>query len=279
MIHEEKNSLSQHADITAKYLKEIGYKQLMSEGEEKECALLVTKGCKKAFHNMIERNLRLVIKVARTYRPKGAMSFLDVISEGNLGLIRAVEKFNPDMGYRFSTYAVWWIRDMIEKSLMNQNRTIRIPIPKLKELNIYNRAFNELKNQLNKNPTTEEVANRIGRPVTEVKKLLCETRDSEYFCEIDYDNEFINQYGNDISSSPEEIYSKQQTCKVIINNFMDPLNDQQRKVIMMRYGLNGYKEHKLDECLYEFKVSRERIRQIHSISLEKLKETRKECYF
>lgn len=263
-----------YIDATTKYLKEIGYRELMSEDEERCCAIATRNGCQKSLNKMIECNLRLVIKVARKYRPKGAISFLDIISEGNLGLIRAAQKFDPVMGYRFSTYAVYWIRDMIERAIMNLNRTIRIPIPTLKELNIYNRAYIELKQQLFKDPTSEEVADFLDRPVEDIKKLLSQTKDSQYISDIVPEDEIMIE---DMTAlSPEESVSAEQIRKEILSELMEPLNENQRKVLAMRYGLNNYREHKSEECIYELRVSQQRICQIESEAIAKIKRTKPE---
>jgi len=158
-------------DATQLYLNEIGIAPLLSKEEEVKLARRVQKGEEKARKCMIESNLRLVVKIARRYVNRG-LSLLDLIEEGNLGLIRAVEKFDPERGFRFSTYATWWIRQSIERGVMNQTRTIRLPIHVVKELNTYLRAARELTQKLDHEPSPEEIAELMEKPVKEVKRML-----------------------------------------------------------------------------------------------------------
>src|SRR5471030_305123 len=158
-------------DATQLYLGEIGYSPLLTAEEEVYFARKSLKGCVDSRKKMIESNLRLVVKISRRYVNRG-LALLDLIEEGNLGLIRAVEKFDPERGFRFSTYATWWIRQTIERAIMNQTRTIRLPIHVVKELNVYLRASRELTQQLDHEPTPEEVAIALDRPLDEVKHML-----------------------------------------------------------------------------------------------------------
>ena len=158
-------------DATSLYLKEIGFAPLLTADEEVFYARKLQKGCEKSRHRMIESNLRLVVKISRRYVNRG-LELLDLIEEGNLGLMRAVEKFDPELGYRFSTYATWWIRQTIERGLMNQTRTIRLPVHVVKELNVYLRASRKLAQQLDHAPTPEEIAEEVGKPVADVLKIL-----------------------------------------------------------------------------------------------------------
>lgn len=158
-------------DATQIYLGEIGFSPLLTAEEEVYFSRLALKGDQAARKRMIESNLRLVVKIARRYINRG-LALLDLIEEGNLGLIRAVEKFDPERGFRFSTYATWWIRQTIERAIMNQTRTIRLPIHVVKELNIYLRAARELSQRLDHEPTPEEIAAALDRPVEEVRRML-----------------------------------------------------------------------------------------------------------
>lgn len=158
-------------DATQLYLNEIGFSPLLTPEEEVHFARLAQKGDPAGRKRMIESNLRLVVKIARRYVNRG-LSLLDLIEEGNLGLIRAVEKFDPERGFRFSTYATWWIRQTIERAIMNQTRTIRLPIHVVKELNVYLRAARELTQKLDHEPSAEEIANLLEKPVGEVKRML-----------------------------------------------------------------------------------------------------------
>ena len=158
-------------DATRLYLNEIGISPLLTPEEEVHFARLAQKGEQAARRRMIESNLRLVVKIARRYLNRG-LPLLDLVEEGNLGLIRAVEKFDPERGFRFSTYATWWIRQTIERAIMNQTRTIRLPIHVVKEINSYLRASRELTQQLDHEPTPEEIAMLTGKPLGEVERML-----------------------------------------------------------------------------------------------------------
>ena len=158
-------------DATQMYLNEIGFSPLLSAEEEVHYARLARKGDEMGRRRMIESNLRLVVKISRRYVNRG-LSLLDLIEEGNLGLIRAVEKFDPERGFRFSTYATWWIRQTIERAIMNQTRTIRLPIHVVKELNVYLRAARELAQKLDHEPTAEDIAELLDKPVADVKRML-----------------------------------------------------------------------------------------------------------
>jgi RNA polymerase nonessential primary-like sigma factor len=158
-------------DATQIYLSEIGFSPLLTAEEEVFFARKALRGCEASRKRMIESNLRLVVKIARRYNNRG-LALLDLIEEGNLGLIRAVEKFDPERGFRFSTYATWWIRQTIERAIMNQTRTIRLPIHVVKELNVYLRTVRELAQKLDHEPTAEEIAATLDKPVEDVSKML-----------------------------------------------------------------------------------------------------------
>ncbi|WP_370165829.1 sigma-70 family RNA polymerase sigma factor, partial [Marisediminitalea sp.] len=163
--------VAKNLDATQLYLSEIGYSPLLTAEEEVHFARRALKGCEASRKRMIVSNLRLVVKIARRYNNRG-LALLDLIEEGNLGLIRAVEKFDPERGFRFSTYATWWIRQTIERAIMNQTRTIRLPIHVVKELNVYLRAARELAQQLDHEPTAEDIAVYLDKPIDEVSKML-----------------------------------------------------------------------------------------------------------
>lgn len=158
-------------DATQLYLNEIGFSPLLTPQEEVHFARMARRGEEAGRKRMIESNLRLVVKISRRYVNRG-LTLLDLIEEGNLGLIRAVEKFDPERGFRFSTYATWWIRQTIERAIMNQTRTIRLPIHVVKELNVYLRAARELTQKLDHEPSAEEIAALLDKPVGEVKRML-----------------------------------------------------------------------------------------------------------
>ena len=170
-VKEETEVTSKSLDATQLYLGEIGFSPLLTAEEEVLYARRALRGDEAARKRMIESNLRLVVKISRRYSNRG-LALLDLIEEGNLGLIRAVEKFDPERGFRFSTYATWWIRQTIERALMNQTRTIRLPIHVVKELNIYLRTARELSQKLDHEPTAEEIASKLDKPVGDVSKML-----------------------------------------------------------------------------------------------------------
>ena len=249
------------------YLKEIGYTSLLSAKEELKLALEIKKGDKKAKKKFIEANLRLVVKTAKQYPTKGGMEFVDLISEGNLGLIHAVEKFDPTKGFRFSTYAVYWIKQCIERALMNQSRTIRVPVHILKELNNYRRAFTQLSKKLQYEPSQEEIASFLDRPVDDIKKLLdlTKTQDSLDVNYLDSKNSIISNIADDQKNNIEnEEYAGK------IRDLLECLNSNERAVICMRYGLCGYNQTTLEEVGKEVLLTRERIRQIQVAALKKL---------
>lgn len=165
------DDLQKNLDATQLYLGEIGFSPLLSAEEEVYFSRKALKGCEKSRNRMIESNLRLVVKIARRYNNRG-LALLDLIEEGNLGLIRAVEKFDPERGFRFSTYATWWIRQTIERAIMNQTRTIRLPIHVVKELNVYLRTARELAQKLDHEPTAEEIAEKLQVPSADVSRML-----------------------------------------------------------------------------------------------------------
>lgn len=165
------DDLQKNLDATQLYLGEIGFSPLLSAEEEVYFSRKALKGCAKSRNRMIESNLRLVVKIARRYNNRG-LALLDLIEEGNLGLIRAVEKFDPERGFRFSTYATWWIRQTIERAIMNQTRTIRLPIHVVKELNVYLRTARELAQKLDHEPTAEEIAEKLQVSSSDVSRML-----------------------------------------------------------------------------------------------------------
>jgi RNA polymerase nonessential primary-like sigma factor len=171
IAEEAYNSLSKSRDATQIYLGEIGFSPLLSAEEEIKYARLAKKGDPEGRKRMIESNLRLVVKISRKYLNRG-MALLDLIEEGNLGLMKAVEKFDPERGFRFSTYATWWIRQTIERAIMNQTRTIRLPIHVVKELNIYLRAARQLTHTLDHEPSPEEIAAQVDKPLEDIKRLF-----------------------------------------------------------------------------------------------------------
>ncbi|RDL42668.1 RNA polymerase sigma factor RpoS [Marinomonas piezotolerans] len=260
-------------DVTQLYLSEIGFSPLLTAEEEVYFARLALKGDEAARKRMIESNLRLVVKISRRYLNRG-LSLLDLIEEGNLGLIRAVEKFDPERGFRFSTYATWWIRQTIERAIMNQTRTIRLPIHVVKELNVYLRAARELTQKLDHEPSAEEIADMLDRPVADVQKMLSlNERISSIDSPVgglDNDKSLVEVLADTQHAGPE---ADRQDGDVhqSIEHLLDELNDKQREVIARRFGLRGYEPSTLEDVGAEIGLTRERVRQIQVEALRKLR--------
>lgn len=260
-------------DVTQLYLSEIGYSPLLSADEEVYFARLALKGDEAARKRMIESNLRLVVKISRRYLNRG-LTLLDLIEEGNLGLIRAVEKFDPERGFRFSTYATWWIRQTIERAIMNQTRTIRLPIHVVKELNVYLRAARELTQQLDHEPSPEEIAEMLDRPVADVQKMLALNEKVSSIDSpvggVDNDKSLVEVLADTQHSGPED-ERQVGDVKQNIEQLLDELNDKQREVIARRFGLRGYEPSTLEDVGAEIGLTRERVRQIQVEALRKLR--------
>jgi RNA polymerase nonessential primary-like sigma factor len=258
-------------DATQLYLREIGFSELLTAEDEVHYGRLTQKGDMDARNRMIESNLRLVVKISRRYINRG-LPLLDLIDEGNLGLIRAVEKFDPERGFRFSTYATWWIRQTIERALMNQTRTIRLPVHVLKEINVYQRAAKQLTQALNHEPSEQEIADFLDVPVADVKKMLSQ---KERITSIDHgegddDRSMLETIPGDASYEPAELLQNDQVMKHL-DSWLDSLPDKQREVILRRFGLRGYDVATLEQVGDEVGVTRERVRQIQVEALKKLR--------
>ena len=261
-----------HADATRIYLKEIGFSPLLSAEEEVFFARKAQKGDGKARKRMIESNLRLVVKIARRYMNRG-LSLLDLIEEGNLGLIRAVEKFDPERGFRFSTYATWWIRQTIERGIMNQTRTIRLPVHVLKEINIYQRAARYLAQKLDHEPSPEEVANLLDKPVEDVKGMLGlneRVASVDAPLDDDPDRSLLDAIADERTPDPEKVLQRDD-LQQLIQQWLDELNDKQREVVERRFGLNHREISTLEEVGADIGVTRERVRQIQVEALKRLR--------
>jgi RNA polymerase nonessential primary-like sigma factor len=267
------SSYASYADATRLYLKEIGFSALLTAEEEVHFARRSQKGDEKARKRMIESNLRLVVKIARRYMNRG-LTLLDLIEEGNLGLIRAVEKFDPERGFRFSTYATWWIRQTIERAIMNQTRTIRLPVHVLKEINVYQRAARYLAQKLDHEPTPEEVANLLDKPVEDVKEMLGLTEkvaSVDAPLEGDEERSLLDAIADEHTPDPEKILQRED-LQSLIRTWLDELSDKQREVVERRFGLNGHEIATLEEVGADIGVTRERVRQIQVESLKRLKQ-------
>ncbi len=267
-----RNSPESHADATRLYLKEIGFSPLLSAEEEVYFSRLVQKGDEASRKRMIESNLRLVVKIARRYMNRG-LALLDLIEEGNLGLIRAVEKFDPERGFRFSTYATWWIRQTIERGIMNQTRTIRLPVHVVKEINIYQRAARHLAQKLDREPTPEDVANLLDKPIDAVKSMMGlneRVTSVDAPMDADPDRSLLDAIADDSVQSPENVLQSED-MQTQIHAWLEELSDKQRQVVERRFGLNGHEVATLEEVGTDIGVTRERVRQIQVESLKRLR--------
>jgi len=259
-------------DAMRLYLSEIGFSQLLTAEEEVHYARLAQKGEMPARQRMIECNLRLVVKIARRYMNRG-LALLDLIEEGNLGLIRAVEKFDPERGFRFSTYATWWIRQTIERAIMNQTRTIRLPIHVVKEINVYLRAARKLTQTLDHEPSAEEIAELLDKPIDNVKRMLglnerVTSVDTPYG--KDADKPLLDTIPDEVTLDPS-VRLQNDGLNANIDAWLDKLNDKQREVVERRFGLHGYENSTLEQVANELGVTRERVRQIQMDALKRLR--------
>ncbi|MFV2033214.1 MAG: RNA polymerase sigma factor RpoS [Gammaproteobacteria bacterium] len=261
------------ADPTRLYLKEIEISPLLTAEEEVHYSRLSLKGDTKARDKMIECNLRLVVKIARRYMNRG-LALLDLIEEGNLGLMRAVEKFDPERGFRFSTYATWWIRQTIERGLMNQTRTIRLPIHIIKELNTYLRAARKLTQELNREATAEDVASALKRPVKDVEKMFrLADRVSSFDIPVgggEDERPLLDVIPDDNNTDPSSILQDESVIEHL-DEWLGELDDKQRDVVVRRFGLRNHARGTLEEVGVELGVTRERVRQIQMEALRKLR--------
>ena len=260
-------------DATQLYLNEIGFSPLLTPEEEVRFARMARRGEAAGRKRMIESNLRLVVKIARRYINRG-LTLLDLIEEGNLGLIRAVEKFDPERGFRFSTYATWWIRQTIERALMNQTRTIRLPIHVVKELNVYLRAARELTQKLDHEASAEEIASLLEKPVSEVQRMLGlneRVTSVDVVLGPDSDRTLLDTLTDEHPSDPCELL-QDEDLNQSIDQWLSELTDKQRDVVIRRFGLRGHESSTLEEVGREIGLTRERVRQIQVEALRRLRE-------
>ena len=260
------------SDVTQIYLNDIGHNALLTPDQERELARRVVMGDFEARQKMIEHNLRLVVNIAKHYINRG-MALLDLIEEGNIGLMHALEKFDPERGFRFSTYATWWIRQSIERAIMNQSRTIRLPVHVIKELNVYLRAQRHLEAQMGREPTAEDVAHLLGKPVDDVRRVLnLNERMASLDAPLDIDP--MLSIGESIpdeqQEGPEAVFHNAEVERYV-REWLGQLNDKQRMVIGRRYGLNGYDVCTLEDLAESLSLTRERVRQIQIEALEGLR--------
>ncbi len=264
---------SSSLDATQIYLNEIGFSPLLSAEEEVYFSRKSLKGCEKSRKRMIESNLRLVVKISRRYVNRG-LALLDLIEEGNLGLIRAVEKFDPERGFRFSTYATWWIRQTIERAIMNQTRTIRLPIHVVKELNVCLRGARELAQKLDHEPTPDDIATLLEKPVADVVRMLGL---NERVTSVDIpignssDRAVVDTIADVHESNPAELMQKTDINENL-DHWIEDLSEKQREVLSRRFGLRGHEVSTLEEVGRAIGLTRERVRQIQVEALRRLRD-------
>lgn len=257
-------------DATRIYLSEIGISPLLTADEEKHYSRLAQSGDEAARHRMIESNLRLVVKIARRYLNRG-LPLLDLIEEGNLGLIHAVEKFDPERGFRFSTYATWWIRQTIERAIMNQSGTVRMPIHVIKDINSCLRAARKLRQEFDREPTFAEIATSMEREVADIERLMAL-----------HNRVTIRALGPDDAAAPvDRLQAKRDSepprcaqkdkVRIMVDRWVSQLDDKQRAVVDRRFGLHGHGRATLEQIGAEIGVTRERVRQIQIDALKNLK--------
>jgi RNA polymerase nonessential primary-like sigma factor len=259
-------------DATRLYLSEIGFSPLLTAEEEVYFSRRARRGDEAARKRMIESNLRLVVKIARRYLNRG-LPLLDLIEEGNLGLIHAVKKFDPERGFRFSTYATWWIRQTIERAIMNQTRTIRLPIHVVKEINVYLRASRRLTQQLDREPTGEEIAAELDREPREVNRLLSlndRQVTSGNIVGRDGERNLLDMIPDGEESDPS-FQAQHDDIHEVLEHWLERLTDKQRAVVERRFGLHGHERATLEQVGEQIGVTRERVRQIQMDALARLR--------
>jgi len=260
------------SDVTQLYFNEIGQNHLLTVEEELRFARLAKAGEFEARQKMIEHNLRLVVNIAKHYANRG-LALLDLIEEGNLGLIHAIEKFDPERGFRFSTYATWWIRQSIERAIMYQSRTIRLPVHVIKELNMVLRAMRHLETHSDREPTAEDVAHMLGREPHDVRRLLMlNERMASLDAPLDIDPMLsVGESLADENSLTPEARLELSEIEEQVEAWLDQLAERQRSVIERRYGLNGTDICTLEQLAQDLNLTRERVRQIQLEALSSLR--------
>ncbi|THC44697.1 RNA polymerase sigma factor RpoS [Massilia sp. Mn16-1_5] len=261
-------------DTTQHYLNQIGTRPLLSAQQESHYATLAKAGNFEARQKMIEHNLRLVVSIAKHYINRGVV-LLDLIEEGNIGLMRAIDKFEPERGFRFSTYATWWIRQSIERAIMNQARTVRLPVHMVRELNAVLRAKYHLEAQHHdgKDASVEDIASLVGRPPEEVQDILAL---SEHAASLDapLDNDpgssLMDMLPGELDDAPDT-RAEQHEMTELVRDWLTRLPEKQRLVVMRRFGLDNDDPATLETLAEEMGVTRERVRQIQQEALVKLK--------
>lgn len=274
IVIDEKMYLDDIADDSVRlYLREIGKIPLLKSDEELALAQRVVAGDREAKDQMAEANMRLVVSIAKRYVGRG-LDLLDLIQEGNTGLLRAVEKFDPDKGFKFSTYATWWIRQAITRAIADQARTIRIPVHMVETINKLLRTQRRLTQELNREPTNDEIAKEMEIDVDKVEHIMKIKQDISSLDASVRDDDEDSVLGDFIEDedtiSPEESATNQ-LLKEHVKQLLSGLTDREQKILKLRFGLEDGKSHTLEEVGQEFSVTRERIRQIEAKALAKLR--------
>ena len=263
-------------DSVRMYLREIGKIPLLTHEEEMVLSRKAVEGDRRAKDKMAEANMRLVVSIAKRYSGRG-LDFLDLIQEGNTGLLRAVEKFDPDKGFKFSTYATWWIRQAITRAIADQARTIRIPVHMVETINKLLRTQRRITQELNREPTIEELAKELEMEPEKVEYVMkikqdITSLDAGVGRDGDDDGESVlRDFIEDEDSATPEESAASQLLKEQVQEILSTLSDREQKIIKMRFGLENGKSHTLEEVGQEFAVTRERIRQIEAKALAKLR--------
>ena len=262
-------------DSVRLYLREIGKIPLLSAEEEMELAQRVLQGDKKAKDKMAEANMRLVVSIAKRYSGRG-LDFLDLIQEGNTGLLRAVEKFDPDKGFKFSTYATWWIRQAITRAIADQARTIRIPVHMVETINKLLRTQRRMTQELNREPTIDELAKELEMEPDKIEYVMkikqdISSLDAGVGRDGDEEDSVLGDFIEDEETVSPEESATNQLLKEQVQEILSSLSDREQKIVRMRFGLDNGKNHTLEEVGQEFAVTRERIRQIEAKALAKLR--------
>ena len=265
-------------DSVRLYLREIGKIPLLTPEEEADLAQRIIKGDKKAKDKMVESNMRLVVSIAKRYGGRG-LDFLDLIQEGNTGLLRAVEKFDPDKGFKFSTYATWWVRQAITRAIADQARTIRIPVHMVETINKVLRTSRKLTSELNREPTNEEIAKELDMEPEKIDYVMrikqdIASLDASVGRDGDDEDSVLGDFVEDEERASPEDSAANQILKEQLSEIIATLTDREQKIIRLRFGIGGGRPHTLEEVGAEFDVTRERIRQIEAKALSKLRKNK-----